>query len=211
VIATATHGSGLALGVMSTHVLALELMLPDGRVVPCSRADEPELFAASLCGLGATGLILSATLEVVPAFRLQEHQRSFPFDEAVALIPELAPGAEHFRAWWFPQADTVRLSMANATTEVSCARVRSGRGGADVLQPIKPAGSWLWDSLCGYHVIQFMLFIGRFIPAVTTWTARFAAWLVSAPSVGVNTAMKIFNVDCRYRQVRAAAPIVPSA
>jgi L-gulonolactone oxidase len=128
VIATATHGSGLALGVMSTHVLALELMLPDGRVVPCSRADEPELFAASLCGLGATGLILSATLEVVPAFRLQEHQRSVPFDEAVALIPELAPGAEHFRAWWFPQADTVRLSMANATTEVSGTRMYSRAG-----------------------------------------------------------------------------------
>jgi L-gulonolactone oxidase len=121
VIATATHGSSLGDGVMSTHVRALELMLPDGSVVRCSRAagEDPDLFAASLCGLGATGLILSATLDVAPAFRLQEHQHSVPFDEALQLIPELAPAAEHFRAWWFPQADTVRLSMSNPTTDVS--------------------------------------------------------------------------------------------
>jgi L-gulonolactone oxidase len=68
------------------------------------------------------------------------------------------------------------------------------------LQPLKPAGSWLWDSLLGYHAIQFCLFVGRYIPAVNTWTALFAAWLVSAPSVRVDEAIRVFNVDCRYRQ-----------
>jgi L-gulonolactone oxidase len=64
-------------------------------------------------------------------------------------------------------------------------------------QPLKPAGSWLYDSFMSYHVVQFLLFIGRFFLFVNTWTARFAAWLVSKPSVGVNDAIKIFNVDCR--------------
>jgi L-gulonolactone oxidase len=69
------------------------------------------------------------------------------------------------------------------------------------LQPMKPApSSWLWDSFFGYHVIQFMLYIGRFMPSFNKWTGRFAVWLVSAPFVRVDEALHVFNLDCRYRQ-----------
>lgn len=105
---------------MSMHVRALELMLADGSITRCSRSEDPDLFMASLCGLGATGLILSVTLDVEPAFNLKDHQYSVPFDEAVTRLPEIVPSAEHFRAWWFPQADSVRLSMCNRTEDVSC-------------------------------------------------------------------------------------------
>jgi L-gulonolactone oxidase len=104
--------------VLSTHVLALTVMLADGRRVRCSRDENENLFLASLCGLGSTGLILSIRLEVEPATRLREEQYSIPFDDAVSQLPKLVPAADHVRFWWFPQADVVRVSSANRSSEV---------------------------------------------------------------------------------------------
>lgn len=118
VVATATHGTGIHLKVISTHVLALTLLLADGSIVRCSRTECSELFTASLCGLGATGLMLDITLEVGPAFRLKETQESVPFGNVVQNINMIANSAEHVRLWWFPQADIVRVSSANRTDEV---------------------------------------------------------------------------------------------
>jgi L-gulonolactone oxidase len=66
-----------------------------------------------------------------------------------------------------------------------------------VFQAVNTAKNWLWDSLFGYHVIQLMLFFGRYIPFINVWTGRFAAWLASSPSVGINDNWRIHNVDCR--------------
>lgn len=118
VVTTATHGTGMHFKVISTHVLALTLLLADGSIVRCSRSERAELFNASLCGLGATGLMLDITLEVGPAFRLKERQESISFDEVVQNVDAIANSAEHVRLWWFPQAGTVRVSSASRTEEV---------------------------------------------------------------------------------------------
>lgn len=51
-------------GTFGRHVLGLELLRSDGRRLACSPAEHPELFAATVGGLGLTGLILSARLEL---------------------------------------------------------------------------------------------------------------------------------------------------
>lgn len=99
--------------------MSLTLLLADGSRVRCSRQDYPELFTASLCGLGSTGLILQIQLEVGPGFRLKETQESLPFTSAVDNLQEIATASEHVRLWWFPQADTIRVSSADRTSEVS--------------------------------------------------------------------------------------------
>ncbi|KAJ7777606.1 hypothetical protein DFH07DRAFT_797410 [Mycena maculata] len=80
IVATVTHGSGVDYG-----ILELTLLLPDGSgetdstssppsssIVTCSRTQHPDLFNASLCGLGTTGLILTITLELEHVFRLRD-------------------------------------------------------------------------------------------------------------------------------------------
>lgn len=119
IIATATHGTGIGFGVMSTMVLSLTLLLADGTKVTCSADDRSDLFKASLCGLGATGLIWSAKLQVEPAFRLKEVQNTIEFDAFINEFDDLIPSAEHVRMWWFPQNGLVRTSIANRTNEVS--------------------------------------------------------------------------------------------
>ena len=118
VITTATHGSGTNYAVISSHVLALRLLLVNGKVVRCSPTENPDLFKASLCGLGSTGLLVSVTLQVEPAFHLKEVSDTIGFDETIENLDELASSGEHVRMWWFPQTDKVRINASDRTREV---------------------------------------------------------------------------------------------
>lgn len=66
-IASDVHGKNHHLeGCFSQHVVELDLMLADGRVVTCSRSRHPDLFHATCGGMGLTGLILEATIRLRP-------------------------------------------------------------------------------------------------------------------------------------------------
>ncbi len=119
VIATASHGSGINFGIISTQVMAVTLMLADSSRITCSRTEHCDLFLATLCGLGATGIILSVQMEVEPAFRLKDVQESLPFDYLIEGLDSLSASAEHIRYTWYPVTDTVRCSFADRTHEVS--------------------------------------------------------------------------------------------
>ncbi len=61
-------------GCFSQCVLSLELMLPNGEVVRCSRQKNKKLFLATCGGMGLTGVILTATLKMqrIPSAYIQE-------------------------------------------------------------------------------------------------------------------------------------------
>jgi L-gulonolactone oxidase len=119
VVATATHGTGIHFPSLSTHVIALDLLLADGSRVSCSRQERSDLFIASLCGLGSTGFILSVRLEVEPAYRLKEVQEMVDFEHGIKHFDELVSSAQHVRFWWFPASGLLCGSYANRTHEVS--------------------------------------------------------------------------------------------
>ncbi|THG99118.1 hypothetical protein EW026_g3174 [Hermanssonia centrifuga] len=183
VVTTATHGTGVRFKVISTHVRSLTLLLADGSRVRCSREEHSDLFLASLCGLGSTGLILQIQLEVGPAFRLKETQVSVPFHDVVQALDAYANAAEHVRLWWFPQADVVRVSSADRTNE-----------------PKNPVGTFLWHSFIGFHLIQFLFFLGRYIQGLNPWICRLSARLDREKTTTVDDSWRVFNVDCKYPQ-----------
>lgn len=64
-IANDVHGKNHhRAGTFGAHVVELELLRSDGRRVVCSPARDPALFAATVGGLGLTGLVLSATIRL---------------------------------------------------------------------------------------------------------------------------------------------------
>lgn len=64
-IASDVHGKNHHLkGCFSESILSLNLMLPSGEVVQCSRTENPDLFHATCGGMGLTGIILEATLRL---------------------------------------------------------------------------------------------------------------------------------------------------
>jgi xylitol oxidase len=70
--ATATHGSGLNNGNLSTSVSALEFVNAAGELISLSRAQDSGHFEAAVVGLGAFGIVTSITLDLIPAFDVKQ-------------------------------------------------------------------------------------------------------------------------------------------
>ncbi|MGH6977288.1 MAG: FAD-binding protein [Stellaceae bacterium] len=76
-------------GTIGGHVESLDLALADGRVVRCSHDDNSSLFAATLGGMGLTGIILSARLKlqrIETAYVRQETLRARDLGEIMDLF-----------------------------------------------------------------------------------------------------------------------------
>ena len=71
--ATATHGSGITNGNLSTAVIALELVNAQGEIVTISRERDREVFYGAVVGLGSLGVVTNVTLELVPTFLARQH------------------------------------------------------------------------------------------------------------------------------------------
>ena len=69
-IATATHGSGARNQSLAASVAALELVRGDGSIMRLDRTDED--FDGAVVALGALGLVVRVTLDVVPGFELRQ-------------------------------------------------------------------------------------------------------------------------------------------
>jgi alditol oxidase len=71
-VATATHGSGIQNGNLATGVVALEFVNAAGDIIKLSRADG-DIFNGAVVNLGALGIVTRITLELVPAFDVQQY------------------------------------------------------------------------------------------------------------------------------------------
>lgn len=71
-VATATHGSGVLNGNLSTSVRALEIVRANKDVDILSRDRNPEEFAASVVGLGALGVVTKVTLDILPSYQVRQ-------------------------------------------------------------------------------------------------------------------------------------------
>ena len=69
-IATATHGSGVTCGNLATAVVGLEMVRSNGEIITASRGDPT--FDGLVVGLGALGAVTRITLQVQPAYQVQQ-------------------------------------------------------------------------------------------------------------------------------------------
>ena len=102
-IANDVHGKNHhGFGTIGRHIESLELARSDGSRIVCSPTAEPDLFAATIGGLGLTGLILSATLRLrrVDGLALEAEDIRFDsLDDYFDLAAESEPSWEYTAAW----------------------------------------------------------------------------------------------------------------
>ena len=80
--ATATHGSGVANGNLSTIVSAMELVTADGSIRTLSRGEDGAKFSGAVVHLGALGVVTRITLDVQPTFEMrQDVYENLPMSE----------------------------------------------------------------------------------------------------------------------------------
>jgi FAD/FMN-containing dehydrogenase len=80
-------------GCIGEHIRAVRLRVSDGRIITCSRDVEPELFRATLGGMGLTGHILEVELQLVRVpspWILQESERIRDLDTFLDRLKEAA-------------------------------------------------------------------------------------------------------------------------
>jgi xylitol oxidase len=79
---TATHGSGIHNGNLSTAITAIEMVKADGTVLHLNSQQNGEDFYAAVVGLGALGVITKVTLQLVPSFTIrQDVYEQLPMDQ----------------------------------------------------------------------------------------------------------------------------------
>lgn len=119
-ISTATHGSSVYYGNLSTTITYLDLVLPlpSAPLIRVSNESQPEVFKAALCGLGAIGVIVRLGLRVEKRFRLEEECSTMRIEEFLNKWKKVAESAEYVRTWWFPQVGEVKVSRMRKTTKV---------------------------------------------------------------------------------------------
>lgn len=89
-------------GTFGRHVRRFSLLRSDGSRLLCSAQENPQLFAASIGGLGLTGIVEWLELQLMPIRSSQlvaQHTRFTSLDEFFALSAEQDPQHEYSVAW----------------------------------------------------------------------------------------------------------------
>lgn len=72
-VTTATHGSGVKNGNLSSAVTALEVVTADGSIVHFSKEADAEKLHAAVVGLGALGIYTKVTLAIEPTYQVRQY------------------------------------------------------------------------------------------------------------------------------------------
>ena len=112
-ISTGTHGTGPALGSLSTQVVGLRLIDASAELIDCSETSEPDLFKAAQLSLGALDVITRVTLKLLPTYRLHERSWTLPYEACMERLESLTSDNRHFEFFWLPLEDICAVKTLN--------------------------------------------------------------------------------------------------
>jgi L-gulono-1,4-lactone dehydrogenase len=180
-IATGTHGTGARHRGLADQVRALEIVTADGTVRTCSPSEDAEVFAAARVGLGALGILVSVTLQAVPAFRLHAVEAARPLEGALELFDG---DDDHVEFFWFPHTDIAATKRNNRTEADGPVRGR--------------VAEWTGDELIGNGAFALICRLGAAAPRLVPGLNRFAAGQFAA-SEYVDRSYRVFTTPRRVR------------
>ena len=158
VIATGTHGSSLAHGLISECIVSLTLMLANGQLVRCSASSNQALFRAALISLGALGIVVEVSFRSEPSFKIAWRQTRRSLS---SILDEWSTGLwtshEFVRVWWMPYEKAAIHWHADKTD-----------------LPLKAPPKTFYGEALGYHVYHNLLALSNFFPRILPWVE----WLV---------------------------------
>jgi sugar-1,4-lactone oxidase-like protein len=190
---TGTHGSHGDRPILAGMVRALELVTATGEIRRVDRVKDAEVFRAVGVGLGVFGVIARMTVDVVPAFNLEERVVSLPFDRAAADMLSMVDASEFVKFWWLPHTGRVQVFTYTPTSKPPNA---------------SRTAAWLDRVLVNRLGLPAMLTLGelfpQMIPAINKAVGM--AYLSRAPVV--KRSHEAFNVamPARHLEVEYALP-----
>ncbi len=149
-LATATHGTGIRFGNLSTRVVGVRLVTATGDVVEVTGDADPEGLLAARVSLGALGIASQVTLECVPLYTLRRHDRPLPLADVLDHLDEHVDGNDHFEFFLWPYT---RTAMTRSMTRSDAAP--------------RPTARWeraLREHVVEHHVLSLVCRSGRRFP-----------------------------------------------
>ncbi len=200
--ATGTHGTGLAFGGLATQIVAARLVTGSGELLTVSESERPELLPAVRVGLGALGVLVEMTLQLVPRYVLHAVERREPFGDVVDGWLDRLRSADHFEFYWFPHTDTA-LTKTNTRLPDSVSRTPLGR-----------FSRWVDDELLANGAYRAICALGTVAPRVTPPLARVVDRFTGGRDFSdFSPAVFTTNRTVRFREMEYAVPLeaVPDA
>ncbi|MDQ0892920.1 D-arabinono-1,4-lactone oxidase [Agromyces ramosus] len=157
---TGTHGTGLGFGGLATQIVAAKLVTGTGELIHVSETDRSELLPAVRLGLGALGVLVEVTLQLVRRFVLHAVEEPEPLEEVLEGWEQRVRAADHFEFYWFPHTDTA-LTKTNTRLPGDAPR-----------RPLKRVPRWVDDELLANGVYRGVCALGRVAPRTTPFFAR---------------------------------------
>lgn len=195
-VSTGTHGTGAAFGGLSTQVVGVTVVTADGELLRIDETHEPELLPAFALSLGALGILVEITVQVVPAFLLRAVERREALDDLLPDLVDRATDADHFEFYWFPRTD-VALTKTNTRLPESEPR-----------RPLPRLGRWVEDSLLSNHAYRALCASAAAVPSLSTPLARLGARTIGERTY-TDRSHRVFtqNRDVRFREMEYAVPV----
>jgi FAD/FMN-containing dehydrogenase len=111
-VANDVHGKNHhALGTFGSHVAWFDLVRSDGGVHRCSSSTNADLFAATIGGMGLTGLIRQVALQLIPTRGPLMSQETLPFGNLDGFF-EIAAGSDASHAYTVAWIDSMAAGAA---------------------------------------------------------------------------------------------------
>lgn len=199
---TGTHGTGLGFGGLATQIVAAKLVTGTGELIEVSETVRPELLPAVRVGLGALGVLVEVTLQLVPAFVLHAVERIEPLDAVLGAWGERVAGADHFEFYWFPHTGS---AMTKTNTRLP---------GDAPRDPLGRVSRWVDDELLANGLYRGVCALGRVAPSTTPFLARqLDRFTGDRDFADFSPAVFTTNRSVRFREMEYALPLeaVPSA
>ncbi|HWF54651.1 MAG TPA: D-arabinono-1,4-lactone oxidase [Solirubrobacteraceae bacterium] len=192
-LATATHGTGLRFGNLSTQVIGMRLVTGSGEVVELTRESDPEALLAARVSVGSLGIASTVTLQCVPLYTLRRVDRPQPLDAILDALDAHVDGNDHFEFWVFP---FTRTALTRTTTRIDTAPT--------------PSPEWrrrLQEDLLENRALELVCRTGRRLPRATPRLNRLIAWAMSESTVE-DRAYKVYasRRDVRFNEMEYAIP-----
>jgi L-gulonolactone oxidase len=189
-IATATHGTGLEHGTLSTLVEGVTLVSGEGEIVRIAPGSNERWLDGVRCHLGALGIVTEVTLAVSDAFDLAVEERPATLEDTLANLDERTR-ADHYRFWYLPHVDR--------TWEWTAARTAPGAERTPGRR--ERARSWLRERLMGHHALEASLYVASFEDRLVPFVNRaYARAMFSRPRASRGRSRAMFNFDCLFKQ-----------
>ena len=121
---TATHGTGLQFGNLSSRIIGLRIVAGDGSVVEATPERNADVLDVARVGVGSLGVLSVVTIQCVRAFHLHALEQAERVDAVLERWDDEINGNDHFEFFWIPNTGWALTKRNRRTDEPLAPRTR---------------------------------------------------------------------------------------